>query len=190
MYWTVRHDLLFSFSPKEREEINFYVFLATAVIACIACYEFKRSHELTANEFLLFISNRWGAKEIIKARQILHELFVKSYRDKRGNAKCEYNRAICDVSELVLQMSRTSGMQGESFIYLLNLLDYLETLSYFFSRGDLEIADIRNICGNNAIFFFESFKLFIEQRQKHDKKYYSNFTYLYYELKKMQIKNS
>ena len=88
VYLTVRYDLFFSFSSKEREEINFYVFLATAVIACIACYEFKRSHELTANEFLLFISNRWGTKEIIKARQILHGLFISSYRDKKGNTKC------------------------------------------------------------------------------------------------------
>lgn len=104
--------------------------------------------------------------------------------------KCEFSEAMFNVSGLVLQMSRAPDEQGKSFIYLLNLLDYLETLSYFFSRGDLEITDIQNICGNNAIFFFESFKLFIEQRQKHDKKYYSNFTYLYYELKKMQIKIS
>lgn len=171
----------------DAEEVHFFIFLATLSLALIAYYEFNRSNELTSNEFLLFTSQRWNSKEIIKARQILHEIFVDAYRDKQGKAKCDFNSALFSISEKILQMSRAKGDEGKKFIYLLNLLDYLETLSYFFNRGDLKLKDVQNTCGNNAIFFYESFKLFIEQRQSHNKTFFINFTALYHDLKKPRI---
>lgn len=171
----------------DTEEVHYFIFLATLALALIAYYEFNRSNELTANKFLLFISNRWSSKEIIKARQILHEFFICSYRDDQGKPKCEYNVALFSVSEKVLQMSRMKGKEGENFIYLLNLLDYLETLSYFCDRKELDLHDVQNTCGNNIIFFYESFKLYIEQRQSHDKNFFTHFTSLYHVLKNTQL---
>lgn len=166
-----------------------FLHLTTVALGIIAYHEFNRSHKLTSNEFLLFISNRWGSKEIIKARQILHDLFVDAYRDENGKSK-DYNAALFNVSEQVLQMSRVKGEKGKEFIYLLNLLDYLETLSYFFNRGDLKLKDVQNTCGNNAIFFFELFKLYISQRQLHEKSAFINYSRLYHTLRKAQLKQN
>lgn len=172
---------------SDNEEVHFFIFIATLFLAVIAYYEFSRSNKLIANEFLLFTSNRWNSTEIIRARQILHKIFIEAYRDKNGDAKCEFEAALSLVSEKILQMSRSKGKDGDNFIYLLNLLDYLETLSYFYYRGDLTLPDIQNTCGNNIIFFYNSFKYFIEKRQSHDKKFFINFTGLYHDLKKFEI---
>lgn len=169
----------------DTEEVHFFIFLATLGLALIAYYEFNRSNELTSNKFLLFTSQRWNSKEIILARQILHKIFINRYRDKQGKPKCKYNVALFKVSEEILRMSRANGKKGNDFIYLLNLLDYLETLSYFCKRGDLKLKDVQNTCGNNVVFFYETFKLFIEQRQSHDKTFFINFTALYHDLKKI-----
>jgi hypothetical protein len=184
------HFLNFIFNTRDEQEIHFLIFLATVALGIIAYYEFNRSHKLTSNEFLLFISNRWGKKEIIKARQILHNLFVGAYRDENGKSKEDYNTALFNVSEQILQMSRIKEENGKEFIYLLNLLDYLETLSYFFNRGDLKLKDVQNTCGNNAIFFFELFKLYVSQRQLHEKSAFINYSRLYHTLKKSQLKQN
>lgn len=178
------------FDLHQEAEVHFFIFIATVAIALVAYYEFNRSHRLTSNEFLLFISNRWSSKEIIKARQILHEIFVGAYRDENGQTKTTFNAALFSVSETVLNMSRSTGIRGENFIYLLNLLDYLETLSYFYIKGDLDLLDIENTCGNNLIFFHESFKQFIEQRRSHDTKFYLNFEKLNIELVKKSLEAS
>ena len=138
---------------NKNEEFDYLIFIATIAIAIIAYQEFERSHRLTSNEFLLFTSNRWGNSEIIMARQIIHKLFVDAYRDKNGNTKCEYSVALISVAEKIIHMSKTANRKKESFIYLLNLLDYLEVVSYFYVRGDLKIEDVKNTCGNNAIFW-------------------------------------
>ncbi len=176
---------LFHFLGKnDAEEVHFFIFAATVALGIIAYYEFNRSNKLTANEFLLFTSNRWSSKEIIKARQILHEIFIDIYRNEDGSRKCEFNVALYNISEITLRMSKS---RNKDFIYLLNLLDYLETLSYFYNRGELNLPDIQNTCGNNAVFIYDCFRLYIENRQTHDKRYFSNYTALYHDLKKADI---
>lgn len=180
----------FIFNSHDEEEIHFLIFLATVALAIIAYNEFKRSHKLNSNEFLLFISNGWRSGEIIKARQILHEIFLKNYRNEKGESKSDYNQALFDMARDVLEISRKKDDKEKSFIYLLNLLDYLENMSYFYNRGDLDINDVQNTCGNNVIFFYEVFRLYIEQRQLYDKLSFSNYSLLYHKLKSVSIKKT
>lgn len=58
--------------------------------------------KLTCNEFLLFISNGWRNKEIIKARQIFHEIFVKNYRNEKGESKPNYSEALFAIANYTL----------------------------------------------------------------------------------------
>lgn len=81
-------------------------------MAWIAFIEFDRPNTLASNEFLLFISNKWNTPEIIIARQIIHKLFVKNYRDKKSEAFDNYDLALCKTSNNVLELSRESGKNG------------------------------------------------------------------------------
>ncbi|RUR15187.1 hypothetical protein ELY21_14965 [Legionella sp. km535] len=174
----------FDFLTKSRaEEINWFVFIATALLAGIAYFEFNRANKLSSNEFLLFISNRWGSAEVIKARQIIHAYFVKNYRNPESTTFSDYNCSLCQTSKNILELSRKDGEDGSNFIYLLNLIDYLETISYFYDRGDLELSDIQNTSGHNILFLYAIFQSYKEQRQKHDKTYFANIDKLYKALK-------
>lgn len=82
------------FESTSAEEINYFIFLATGVLAFIAFIEFQRANKLTGNEFLLFLSNRWGCKEIIIARQIIHDFFVHNYRDTTSPVSKDYPGAL------------------------------------------------------------------------------------------------
>jgi hypothetical protein len=183
MMYLVVHFLYGLFVFKEEPEVSFLIFSATAALAWIAWYEFNRSNSLANNEFLLFISNRWGGSEILKARKIIHELFVSAYRTKNSKTKNDYDHSLVAISEAILEMRKENGEKGEQFAYLLNLIDYLEVLSYFHNRGNLGIDEIRNTSGNNVIFFYEIFKLYKEHRQRHDKSQFCNFDQLYNKLK-------
>ncbi|CEK09376.1 hypothetical protein [Legionella hackeliae] len=51
------------FESTSAEEINYFIFLATGVLAFIAFIEFQRANKLTGNEFLLFLYKRWGCRK-------------------------------------------------------------------------------------------------------------------------------
>ncbi|WP_193392614.1 DUF4760 domain-containing protein, partial [Legionella cincinnatiensis] len=179
----------FDFLNKSREvEVNWFLFTATALLAGVAYFEFNRANKLSSNEFLLFISNRWSSPEIIKARQIIHNFFVQNYRNPESTTFNDYNCSLCKTSKDILELSRKDGENGSDFIYRLNLIDYLETISYFYDRGDLDGGDIQNTCGHNILFLYAVFQSYKDQRQKHDKTYFANIDNLYNDLKKRSSK--
>lgn len=113
------------------DKINWFIFLATASLAALAYFEFNRANKLLSNEFLLFISDRWGSSEILKARQIIHSLFVKNYRNSKSKSFEDYQRSLSATSKNILELSKKEGKKdGDNFIYLLNLIDFMETLGY------------------------------------------------------------
>lgn len=162
-------------SENDAEEVHFFIFIATLALAIIAYYEFNKSHIYSKNEFLLFISNRWGSIEIVKARKIIHELFVTEYRVN----KLSFPDAQNAIGNKIYVMSQTGGSKGEDFVDLLNLLDFLETLGYFHSRGDLDLDDIFNIFGGNIKFLYPLFKQYIDKRRERLPNDYNNIISLH-----------
>lgn len=161
-------------------EISFLIYIATASLAIIAYVEFHRANQLNTNELLTFISNRWSSKEIIKARQIIHEIFVEKYRnDKICNFSQDFDIAVGATSISVLEMSRKGGKEGKKFIYLLNLLDHFESISYLHVANQIEFDDIKNIYGNNMFFYYQIFKKYIERRQSHHSSDFCNYSKMY-----------
>lgn len=166
--------------PNSLEEIDYLIFMATASLAVIAYLEFNKSHTLTKNEFLIFISNRWASQETISARKIIHELFVIEYRQNNHS----YEDSLKMIGSKIYEMSKSGGSYGEHFIDILVLLEFLETLGYFYKRNDLGKEDIINTCGNNIKFLFLALKEFIDNRRRHQPEDFKNFIYLFNEISK------
>lgn len=161
-------------------EISFLIYVATAAIAIIAYIEFDRANQLNTNELLTFISNRWSSKEIIKARQIVHEIFINKYRfDNECNPAHDFDKAMVDSSLAVYEMSKKHGDEGKNFIYLLNLLDHFESVSYFHVSKQIDFDNIKNIYGNNMIFYYRILEKYIKQRQSHITQDFCNYTKMY-----------
>lgn len=161
-------------------EVHFSIFIATIILAAIALIEFERSNKLDTNELLTFISNRWSSSEIIKARQIIHKIFVAKYRnDNECNPSKNFDKAVINSAIEILEASRKGGIEGEEFIFLLNLLDHFESVSYLHIKNELSFDDIKNIYGNNMIFYYRIFENYIKQRQSHNPDDFLNFTRMY-----------
>jgi hypothetical protein len=169
-------------------EISFLTYIATAALGVIAYFEFHRAHQLNTNELLTFISNRWSSSEIIKARQIIHEIFVFKYRyDTKGNPQKDFIIAIRNTSNDVYEMSKEIKDKGQNFIYLLNLLDHFESVSYLSISNQINLDDVKNIYGNNMIFYYETFEIYIKQRQSHNPADFLNYSKMYGTLKPKNI---
>ncbi len=165
-------------------EINFLIYIATAALGVIAYIELHRANQLNTNELLTFISNRWSSNEIIKARQIIHEIFVFRYRnDTKGNSQNDFIIAVRNTANDVYEMSRETKEKGQNFIYLLNLLDHFESISYLSISNKINLDDVKNIYGNNMIFYYEAFEKYIKQRQSHNPSDFLNYSKMYLELK-------
>lgn len=181
IYWLVSNP-----QTKSNDlEISFLIYLATASLAAIAYVEFHRANQLNTNEILTFVSNRWSSPEIIQARQIIHDIFVSRYRyDKKKNPNGDFKIAIRNTSLDVYEMSKKRGTNGKDFVYILNLLDHFESISYISSTNQIDLEDIKNIYGNNMIFYYEILERYIQQRQTRISKDFVNFSKIYKVLKK------
>lgn len=163
-------------------EISFLIFIATSALGITAYIELNRSYKLNTIELLTFISNRWSSSEIITARQLIHDIFVFNYRHN-PMTKNDYSAAVEKSSDDILKMSRTINQEGRNFIYLLNLLDHFESISYFYFINQITIDEVRNIYGNNMIFYYENLYSYIKQRQSRNSSDFENYSKLYKELK-------
>lgn len=164
-------------------EISFLILIATAALAAIALIEFERANQLNTNELLTFISNRWNSKEIIKARQIIHEIFVYKYRfDQTFNPNNDFNIAMINTSKDVYEASKKIGPEGKKFVYLLNLLDHFESVSYFYISEQITLQEVKNIYGNNLCFYYQVLQKYIERRQIYHPSDFNNFSKVYNEL--------
>lgn len=175
------------FINGESVEFSALVFLATVAIAFIAYIELSWSNKMMENEFLLNICNKWSSESIIRARYILHDLFVSAYRDEANNKFCKHCRheiALDYISKSILEMRKKRGKPGEKFINLINLLDFMETVGFFWYRKNIDIKDIDGLFGNSIIFFYQSFLPFIKIRQAREEHYYINFCNLSEQIKK------
>lgn len=173
------HYLKLDFTNLDSVEINYLVALGTVAIALFAYHELNKSNKQTRNNFISYISNRWGSSETIEARQIIHDIYSKYRLDNNDST---YEEAVNEVSKKVLEMSDMEGEEGKKFIVLLSLLDYFETLGYFYADGNLDKTDIKNVCGNNLKFIHGIFSLYISKRRKTYKNDFSNFEKLYYDI--------
>ena len=82
-FWKFFHiDLIVSDAKAIADEFAFlYYVLITTITAIIALFTYKQFNHFNENlhaEYLLKIDERWGSVEIMKARSILHVLYLKA----------------------------------------------------------------------------------------------------------------
>lgn len=180
------------YSVSQSRDLSALVVIATAALALIAYYQLRKSNRINENEFLLHISGKWGSKEIIKAREVLHDIFLSAYSTEKSNVnnkckKTQYNNAMCTVAAEVIKMKDVEN-KTEDFVSLLNLMDFMQTISYFWKRNNFDITSLYNLYGYNIIFLYQAFETFIKNRQPYQKHDYLLFRELYHELIKVKNK--
>lgn len=166
------------------DEYTFIYYLSTAVvttvIAIIAYLQFEKINDNLTKDYLLKIDERWRSSEIIKARVIIHKLYVSERLKKRGNLKEKGLHKKIGL-KIVALSKKLDNKSVQSFISLLNFLDFMETIGYYYATGKLEQSDLKELFGLSLKFNYEIFEPYIyDRRERHkNSQFYTEFEKLY-----------
>jgi len=159
--------------------LTFSLVIVTGLLARVAWIQLAGIKNMAQADFLIRIDDRYGSEPILKARHIIQRLYRESNNLYPGAPESVHRSHIAIRVNEISENINTS----EEYTYLLNLLDFLETISYFANKGDISESDIKNLMGPSMGFFFIIFTPRIEARRRK----YSNENY-YCELEKLVIK--
>jgi hypothetical protein len=158
----------------------------TFIIACIAAYQLSGIIETGQASFLLEIDKRYSDPSIIRARNIIHVTYRKSVETHPKYSEDEHSRYI---GEEINNLGSKNDKDGcEEYVYLLNFLDFLETLSLFVNRGHISINDVNDLMNQSMIYYFIIFEKRIRERRKkyNDDSFYREFEILINTLRCMK----
>lgn len=168
--------------------LTFLLVFSTALIAFVAWIQLSGLKKTAQSEFLFRIDERFGSEPIIKAREIIQRLYRESNNLNPGAKERVHRR---HISHRIDEISKDTNSYKE-YTHLLNLLDFLETISYYANENKMiSIDDIKNLMGPSMEFFFVIFKLRIKDRRKkyRSKVYYCEFQKLVKTLKTKKYKS-
>jgi len=149
------------------------IIILTIALIYVGWQQLENLNRTSSADFLLRIDNRYSNPEIIKARIIIQQLYRKTTSPEKKYSEDDVTKKIADEIKLIGR--ENSNESCEKFIYLLNLLDFLETISYFSNRNFVNATEIDNLLGNTILFNYKIFKYWIKyRREKYQQKdYYS-----------------
>lgn len=156
--------------------------ILTAILVLVAWIQLAGLKKTASADFLMRLDDRYGSEPIIKARQIIQRLYRES---KIVNPEAPETVHRYYIGNKINEISEDINL-SEEYVYLLNLLDFLETISFFANRDDITADDIRDLMGLSLDFFHTIFKPRIEARRNKytDKSIYSEFEKLVDSIKK------
>lgn len=178
---------LYLFGSQDRGINNFYsaclIFLTftlvivTGALARVAWIQLAKIQSTAQADFLLRIDDRYGSPSIIKARAIIHRLYIATdkniCKDKRDEILAS------KIKELYENLKF-----HKDFIHLLNFLDFLETIAYFSNQGYVEVKEINELLGGSLEYFHKIFTPLVGHLRYHYRDDLSNPSY-YRELDKL-----
>lgn len=167
-------DIVVKFFGSESEDIRtihlILVVFLTILLVLVAWLQLTGLNKTSKSDFLLRIDSRYGNPEIIKARLIIHKIHRQLDNEY---SSCEENR-IKKISEKIVEISQsTKPGEMRDFIYLLNFIDFLETIAYFCNKGRISEKELAELSGDSIVYYYGVFKKWIfERRGRYHSRYY------------------
>ena len=158
-------NLLYHFLPiingkvtiiTELYDISLVVF--TFILICVSWIQLSNLYNISTEDFLLRIDDRYGSESIIKARAIIHKIICKT---RQENSEINIEK-IQDEIEAIEENEE----KAEDFMYLLNFLDFLETIAYFGNKEFISIIDIKELLGDSLLHYYGVFERLIKNREE------------------------
>lgn len=174
----------------EYTAIYYVLSVGTFLIGLIAYIQLRNLIITLEVDYLLKIDKHLRSSEIIKTRIIIHDLYLKSQNEliKQGiNEKHKEweSKLHKQIGNKIKELS-ISEDDKDKFIYLLNFLDFMETVGYLYTNKHITLNKLDKLFGASLIFNFRIFEPYILHRQKKHKigDFYKEFKQLYLDLKK------
>lgn len=153
------------------------IVVLTLILVCVGWIQLGDLNKTSTAEFLLKIDGRYGSEEIIKARAIIQRLY-RTANPEDEKTKDEYVRLMSKQIDNIRK--ETDDKSSLEFAYLINLLDFLETVAFFTRKKYISVRDVDELLGNSVVFYYDVFKSYINKRRER----YDNPSY-YCELESM-----
>lgn len=142
--------------------------LLTTVLIMVAWTQLVGIKKIGQADFLLRLDTRSGSSTIIKAKCIFHKIYLET----KSPDICK------DVHiKKIQEKLKDLGLNKESakeFTYLLNFLDYLETVAYFANNKHVSHSEVNNLLGGTIEYYYKVFSAWIHYRRNKykDESYY------------------
>jgi hypothetical protein len=151
------------------------IIILTIVLVCVGWIQLNRLNKTSKADFLLRIDTRYGSTEIIKARAIIQKLYRESNPHNNPVPKEIYFQRMADKIDQIRIAKNNKSCRD--FSYLLNLIDFLESVAYFARKKYITVKDVDELIGNSMVFYYNVFKQWIYYRRKtyHNNSYYCEF---------------
>jgi hypothetical protein len=153
--------------------------IVSIALVLIAYFKSKEAIKQSKTNYLLKLDERWGSREIIRAREVIHRLYLKA---KGANKKYSNEKIKGVVANSIMNLHEDKEHIAD-FISLLNFLDFLETIGYMHSEQAIKTEEVKELMGNSLVYFFDIFKIYIDYRRKEkDPSFYCYIEKLYLEI--------
>lgn len=147
----------------------------TFVIALIAYRQSKEALRQSRTNYLLRVDERWSSNEVIKARLVIHKLYLNAQKQVSKIHRHESKYITPIIAKGIMEL-HDKEENAKDFIYLLNFLDFLETIGYLHSEKSISTDEVRELLANSIIYFYEIFSDYIDYRRKtKDPAFYQHF---------------
>lgn len=184
LFFIVDHNIVETSNYIELHALFLIIF--TGIIILVAYTQLSSISRTVKTDFLMKLDERYGSIEIIQARQIIHRYYrfskdsntdraqetVRRYRILTNNNILSENELIelihwRQIGKAIDKLSKASDPASQKeYILVLNLLDFLESISYYANNGHIEQKQIDDLMGISLVFFYAIFKLRIKKRRE------------------------
>lgn len=166
--------------------------LSAFIVAFIAYSQLRKINKNLNAEYLIKIDERWRSSEIIKARTIIHHIYLDAISDLAKHNITDKSAIRERIGKEIKEMSESKGkVKVENFICLLNFLDFMETVGYLHTQDHLKRESLNELFGASIEFNYEIFEIYIlHRRKKHGiEDFYDEFKKLYEAIQCDKCKN-
>lgn len=188
-FWILHENISSNISDVHHIE-SFHdasLIILTFVIACVAWIQLHGIIKTGRADFLLQIDKRYGDPAIIRARKIIHLIYRKLKNENSNLTEPQYCELLAqEINSLAEGKTRKDDID---YVYLLNFLDFLETISLFANNGHISVDDINDLMNQSLGFFFTIYEIRIRERRRKykDDSFYQEFECL---IKKLRCKKT
>jgi hypothetical protein len=128
----------------------------SAILILLAYIKAQEAIEQSRLNYLLRIDERWASPEIIKAREVIHKLYLDA---KKLHPKYENQQIKPLIAQAIMDLNDDES-QIKEFIKLLNFLDFLETIGFLHSKKAITTEEVTELLGNSIIYFYDIFSIY------------------------------
>ncbi|MBX9585709.1 MAG: hypothetical protein K2X50_00480 [Gammaproteobacteria bacterium] len=160
----VNNLLDYKHSPDSKDPVKFHaavILILTIAILLGSWRQIYNANKISKNDFIMRIDQQYSSLQSIKARAIIHKI----YREIGPDSISRQYRITETARKVALMRTSTKKYEMRDFIYLMNFLECLETISFFANNNAIGQDDLKLLSGPSIKFYYQVFKLFITERR-------------------------